>query len=39
LRELIISFGRSGFVCLFRIVNAERIEVLTLRHQREEDYF
>ena len=38
LRELIISFGASGYVALFEIDNATTVTVLTLRHQREEDF-
>lgn len=40
LRELIISFGRTGYVALYRFVPArDEIRVLALRHQRELDYF
>ena len=38
LRELIISFGASGYVALFEIDNAATVTVLALRHQREEDF-
>jgi plasmid stabilization system protein ParE len=38
LRELIISFGSSGYVALFEIDNATTVTVLALRHQREEDF-
>ncbi len=38
LRELIISFGASGYVALFEIDNATTVTVLALRHQREEDF-
>lgn len=37
-RELIIPFGGSGFVLLFRILDQRDIAVLALRHQREDDY-
>lgn len=37
-RELIISFGRAGFVALFEIDNPDTVTVLAIRHQREEDY-
>lgn len=38
LRELLISFGRAGYVALFEIEDAETVTVLAVRHQREEDY-
>jgi len=39
LRELVISFGRTGYVALYRFVPArDQIRVLALRHQRELDY-
>lgn len=38
LRELIISFGASGYVALFEIDNATTVTVLAVRHQREEDF-
>jgi plasmid stabilization system protein ParE len=37
LRELVISFGRRGYVALFRI-EGELVTVLAVRHQRENDY-
>lgn len=37
-RELIIPFGRSGYVALYEIVSATKVVVLAVRHQREEDY-
>lgn len=37
-RELIIPFGRSGYVALYEIVSASKVVVLAVRHQREEDY-
>jgi plasmid stabilization system protein ParE len=39
LRELVISFGRTGYVALYRFF-AERseIRILGIRHQRELDY-
>jgi plasmid stabilization system protein ParE len=39
LRELIISFGSTGYVALFEIEDSETVTVLALRHQREEDFF
>ena len=39
LRELIISFGRTGYVALYRFVPSEnRVRVLAIRRQRELDY-
>jgi plasmid stabilization system protein ParE len=38
LRELLISFGHSGYVALFEIEDDETVTVLAIRHQREEDY-
>ncbi len=39
LRELVISFGKSGYVALYRFVpHLEVVRVLAIRHQRELDY-
>jgi plasmid stabilization system protein ParE len=38
LRELLISFGRSGYVALFEIEDEETLTVLAIRHQREDDF-
>ena len=38
LRELVISFGASGYVALFEIENDTLVTVLAVRHQRENDY-
>ena len=38
LRELIIPFGRSGYVALFEIVGTTEVVVSAVRHQLEEDY-
>lgn len=38
LRELIIPFGRSGYVALFEIVGMIEVVVCALRHQLEDDY-
>ncbi len=38
LRELVISFGASGYVALFEIENDTMVTVLAVRHQRESDY-
>lgn len=39
LRELVIEFGRSGYVALYEIEAPEIVTVLAVRHQREEDFF
>ena len=40
LRELVISFGRTGYVALYRFVPArDEVRVLALRHHRDLDYF
>jgi addiction module RelE/StbE family toxin len=39
LRELVISFGRTGYVALYRFVpQLDEVRVLGIRHQRELDY-
>ena len=38
MRELLISFGRSGYVALFEIREDARVIVGAVRHQRESDY-
>lgn len=38
LRELIIPFGSSGYVALFEIDTKSTVNILAVRHQREEDY-
>jgi len=38
LRELLIPFGRSGYVALFEIEDASTVTVLAVRHQLEDDY-
>jgi plasmid stabilization system protein ParE len=39
LRELVISFGRTGYVALYRFLpERDEVRVLALRHQRELDY-
>ena len=39
LRELIIPFGRSGYVALFEIESATDVVVIAVRHQFEDDYY
>lgn len=38
LRELVISFGSTGYVLLFEIEDATTVTILAVRHQREDDY-
>lgn len=39
IRELIISFGKSGYVALYRFLpHLDVVRVLAIRHQRELDY-
>jgi plasmid stabilization system protein ParE len=39
LRELVISFGNTGYVALYRFrPERDEVRVLALRHQRELDY-
>ncbi|MGS0892020.1 type II toxin-antitoxin system RelE/ParE family toxin [Burkholderia stagnalis] len=38
LRELIVSFGSSGYVLLFEVETAEQVTILAVRRQREGDY-
>jgi plasmid stabilization system protein ParE len=36
LRELVISYGRSGYVALYRFVpSRNQVRILAIRHQRE----
>lgn len=39
MRELIISFGDSGYIALYEIASESLITVLAFRHQRERDYY
>ncbi len=38
LREIVIPFGRAGYVALFEVEGPKTVTVLAVRHQREEDY-
>ena len=38
LRELIIPFGRSGYVALFEIVDSTLVVIAAIRHMVENDY-
>ena len=37
IREIVIPFGRSGYVALFEIDDARTVTVIAVRHQREDD--
>jgi plasmid stabilization system protein ParE len=38
-RELVISFGKTGYVALYRFLpQRDEIRILAIRHQRELDY-
>lgn len=37
-RELVISFGATGYVALFEIEPGDIVTVLAVRHQRESDF-
>ncbi len=38
LRELLVSFGASGYVALYEIEGDQIVTILAVRHQREDDY-
>src|SRR5678809_1215558 len=39
IRELVISFGATGYIALYRfVVQEDQVRVLALRHQREIGY-
>jgi plasmid stabilization system protein ParE len=39
LRELVVSFGKTGYVALYRFLPARgEVRILGIRHQRELDY-
>lgn len=38
LREMVISFGTTGYVALFEIESDKTITILAIRHQRENDF-
>ena len=39
LRELIIPFRSAGYIALFEIASASTVNILAVRHQREEDWY
>ena len=38
LRELVVSFGHSGYVALIEVEDAATVTVLAVRHQLEDDF-
>ena len=39
LRELVISYGKTGYLALYRFeLRSDELRILAIRHQREEDY-
>lgn len=38
LRELLVSFGQSGYILLYEIDDDQSLTILAVRHQREDDY-
>lgn len=39
LRELVVPFGSSGYVVLFRVDDGGTVTIAAVRHQREDDYY
>jgi plasmid stabilization system protein ParE len=39
LRELVVSFGSTGYVVLFEIEGRDAVTVVAVRHQRESDFY
>lgn len=38
LRELVVPFGKRGYVVLFEVEPPKYVTILAARHQREDDY-
>ncbi len=38
MRELVIPFGSTGYVALFRVDGSDTVTVAAIRYQREDDY-
>ena len=36
-RELVVPFGKAGYVALFEIDDAQTVTIIAIRHQREHD--
>lgn len=39
LREMVIEFGRAGYVALYEIEDGATVTVLAVRHQCEDDFY
>jgi plasmid stabilization system protein ParE len=39
LREMVIEYGRAGYVALYEIEDGATITLLAVRHQREDDFY
>jgi plasmid stabilization system protein ParE len=39
LRELVISFGATGYIALFEILDEQEVVIAAVRHQHEDDYY
>ena len=39
LRELLVSFGNSGYILQYEIDDEHIVNILAVRHQREDDYY
>jgi hypothetical protein len=37
-RELVIGLGSAGFVALYEVEDADEVTIMSVRHQREDDY-
>ena len=37
-RKLVIPFGTSGYVAMFRVISEREVVVAAIRYQREDDY-
>ncbi|KQQ73997.1 plasmid stabilization protein [Rhizobium sp. Leaf321] len=37
-RELVVPFGSSGYLILFKLIDDQTVTILAIRHQREDDY-
>lgn len=38
LRELLVTFGKSGYVALYEIEDERTVTILAVRHRREDDF-
>jgi ParE toxin of type II toxin-antitoxin system, parDE len=37
--ELIVNFGKSGYLVLFEISDEETLTIIAVKHKRESDYY